>query len=121
VEEPDGSGVSESARLEEFSHHIKKLSGACPPTEHEYQKEQLGQIVRDSFGNLALHSPGENSSYSNQAPEKRRVDFERKPSYDALKLAHIFHLMGKGNWDAAKIKHHQQSMLELLLNHYKAL
>lgn len=62
-----------------------------------YQKEQLGQNVRDSFGNLALLSPGVNSSYSNQDSEKKRVDFDRKPNYDALKLAHIFHLISRLN------------------------
>ena len=90
------------------------------PQRHEYRQEQLEDNVLDSFGNLALLSPGENSSYSNQDPEKKRVDFERKPSYDALKLAHIFHLMGKESWDATKIERHRQSMLELLLHHYRA-
>ncbi len=89
------------------------------PQQHEYRQEQLAHDVLNSFGNLALLSPGENSSYSNQDPEKKRVDFERKATYDALKLAHIFHLMGREKWNAAKMERHRQSMLELLLEHYR--
>ncbi|OUL93188.1 DUF262 domain-containing protein [Paraburkholderia hospita] len=90
------------------------------PQQHEYRQEQLEADILNSFGNLVLLSPGENSSYSNQDPEKKRVDFERKPTYDALKLAHIFHLMGKEQWNVAKIERHRESMLELLLQHYQA-
>ena len=89
------------------------------PQQHEHAQAQLGSSLLDSFGNLALLSPGENSSYSNQDPIKKRVDFESKPTYDSLKLAHIFHLMGKDSWDGAKISQHQQEMLKLLREHHQ--
>lgn len=89
------------------------------PQQHEDPQAQLGSSLLDSFGNLALLSPGENSSYSNQNPIKKRVDFESKPTYDSLKLAHIFHLMGKDSWDGAKISQHQQEMLKLLREHHQ--
>lgn len=91
------------------------------PQRHEHAQAQLEQSLLDSFGNLALLSPGENSSYSNQDPIKKRVDFESKPTYDSLKLAHIFHLMGKATWDGAKISQHQQEMLKLLREHLRPL
>jgi hypothetical protein len=90
------------------------------PRQHQYRQEQLDAEVLDGFGNLVLLSPGENSSYSNQDPEKKRVDFKRKSVYDALKLAHIFHLMGNDRWDADKIALHRQHMLELLIEHYRS-
>lgn len=88
------------------------------PQQHEHPQAQLGPSLLNSFGNLVLLSPGENSSYSNQDPIKKRVDFESKPTYDSLKLAHIFHLMGKESWDGAKIGQHQQEMLKLLREHH---
>jgi hypothetical protein len=90
------------------------------PQQHQYRHEQLDAEVLDGFGNLVLLSPGENSSYSNQDPEKKRVDFKRKSVYDALKLAHIFHLMGNDKWDADRIALHRQHMLERLMEHYRS-
>lgn len=92
--------------------------------EHVYpQHEEHGRKLEDSylhsFGNLVLLSPGENSSYSNQTVKKKRADFDTKPRYDSLKLAHIFHTMGSGEWDKDSISIHQNAMFELIKKHYK--
>lgn len=91
---------------------------------HAQQDEYANTLPAKSlhaFGNLVLLSPGENSSYSNQAVMKKWADFEAKPKYDALKLAHIFHTKGQREWNDVAIKHHQAAMLELLRAHYASV
>ena len=88
---------------------------------HAQQDEYAHTLPPESlhaFGNLVLLSPGENSSYSNQAVTKKWADFQAKPKYDALKLAHIFYTKGQGDWDDVAIERHQMAMLELLRAHY---
>lgn len=68
---------------------VEELSGSCP-----YSPRKLGvQLVRDhidSFGNLALLSYGENSSYSKQRVGEKREDFKGKLRSDSLKLSTSF-------------------------------
>ena len=80
----------------------------------ELDKEHL-----DSFGNLVLLSPGENSSYSNQRVGKKREDFKGKPRYDSLKLAHIFSGKDGMEWSESAIGLHQRKMLALIQKHYE--
>lgn len=86
------------------------------------QQEEFGAMLDkaqlDSFGNLVLLSPSENSSYSNQRVGKKREDFIGKPRYDSLKLAHIFSDKTKMEWDKLAIEKHQTHMLALLKGHY---
>lgn len=106
-------------RLADFRISSKNSVEHVHPQHHEYTQEQLEKEMLNSFGNLALLSPGENSSYSNQDPGKKRVDFNKKPNIDALKLAHIFKLMGNSDvWDDDMIKQHREDMLKLLEAHY---
>lgn len=70
----------------------------------------------NSFGNLALLSVGQNSEYSNQDVAKKRVDFERKDTYDALKLAEVYK---NQNWNTQEINEHQKSMFLVFESHYK--
>ena len=87
--------------------------------QHEENDKALARKYLDSFGNLALLSPGENSSYSNQSVLKKRADFLTKPGYDSLKLAHIFHSINDpDDWNETAIKDHQKTMLELIEAHY---
>jgi hypothetical protein len=88
------------------------------PQHHKYKQEQLPKTIIDGFGNLALLSPGENSSYSNMDPQQKRVDFERKRTYDSLKLAHLFHVMGTDQWDKNLMERHRDAMIEQLRAHY---
>ncbi|WP_167525722.1 DUF262 domain-containing protein [Cupriavidus oxalaticus] len=89
------------------------------PQQHEHRHEQLEPRVLDSFGNLCLLSPGENSSYSNQNPGKKLIDFEAKAVYDSLKLAHVFARMKREGWNATSIQNHLDRMLQLLRQHYE--
>lgn len=86
------------------------------------QNERRGRTVEnlDMFGNLALLSPGENSSFGNKSVEVKRSEFNDRPRYESLKLAHIFNLISGDDetWDDKKIAIHQQSMLMLLRHHY---
>lgn len=70
----------------------------------------------NSMGNLVLLSVGENSSYSNQDVEKKRVDFKRKNTFDSLKLAKIY--LPHNSWNTKEIKEHQEEMVLLLKEHY---
>ena len=70
----------------------------------------------NSFGNLALLSVGQNSEYSNQDVAKKQVDFKRKDTYDALKLAEVYK---NENWNTQEIKEHQKSMFLVFESHYK--
>ncbi len=86
--------------------------------QHEEYDKQLKDGYLNSLGNLALLNVSQNSAYSNQDVAKKRIDFEAKPTFDSLKLKHIFDLMGNGKWDEAKIEQHQKAMIELLKRHY---
>ncbi len=89
------------------------------PQHEEYQRH-LAPEVLNAFGNLVLLSPGENSSYSNQAVAKKKADFEAKPRYDSLKLKEIFGAHDiRGSWLEHDIKEHQTKMLALLEKHYE--
>ncbi|MFB9077160.1 DUF262 domain-containing protein [Flavobacterium procerum] len=70
----------------------------------------------NAFGNLALLSVGQNSSYSNQDVAKKRIDFYNKSTYDSLKLAKIY---ANNSWNSEQIKQHQEEMIILLENHYQ--
>lgn len=94
--------------------------------EHVYpQNERYGQHLErpilDAFGNLALLSPGENSSYSDKPVNVKRSEFENKPRYDSLKLKDIFETCRQagGEWSDEQIKLHQQKMLKVLEGHYR--
>ena len=91
--------------------------------EHVYpQNEEYGNKLKreylDAFGNLVLLSPGQNSSYSNQKVEKKKIDFYSHSNYDSLKLKHMFELMGNKEWTKEKIMTHQKEMINNLSAHY---
>ena len=90
------------------------------PQNEEYGKG-IASTSLDAFGNLALLSPGENSSYSNQTVGKKREDFRDKPRYDSLKLKAIFDLydQSRGVWGEAQVAEHQECMIALLEKHYR--
>ncbi|NOH48186.1 DUF262 domain-containing protein [Vibrio rotiferianus] len=88
------------------------------PQNDEY-KSELAYETLNSFGNLVLLSPGENSSYSNQDVDKKRIDFDRKSHFDALKLREIFGVKGKGLWGKQQIGDHLEDMMAVFAQHYK--
>lgn len=87
------------------------------PQNDEYNS-RLDCETLNSFGNLVLLSPGENSSYSNQDVDKKRIDFERKSHFDALKLREIFGVKGQGPWGKEQIDNHLDEMMKILKQHY---
>ncbi|MHC6645410.1 DUF262 domain-containing protein [Alteromonas sp. HB246098] len=112
----------------ETNKHVKQFSNyritAKNSVEHVYpQREEYQNIMErdflDAFGNLVLLSPGENSSYSNQAVKKKLVDFEAKPQYESLKLKAMFKILKEqGDWQKTQIQFHQKEMLNALAAHY---
>ncbi|MEZ8046309.1 DUF262 domain-containing protein [Vibrio sp. 10N.237.312.C02] len=88
------------------------------PQNDEY-KIELAYETLNSFGNLVLLSPGENSSYSNQDVDKKRIDFDRKSHFDALKLREMFAVKGQGLWGKQQIDNHLEDMMAVFAQHYK--
>ncbi|MFK0269121.1 DUF262 domain-containing protein [Pseudomonas asiatica] len=90
------------------------------PQNEEFNRKLPDDLLH-GFGNLVLLSPGENSSYSNQAVIKKQAAFRAKLKYDSLKLAHMFHVLGNGEeWGREQIEAHSQAMLALVEAHYGA-
>ncbi|WP_216506567.1 DUF262 domain-containing protein [Vibrio cholerae] len=87
------------------------------PQNDEYNS-RLDCETLNSFGNLVLLSPGENSSYSNQDVDKKRIDFERKSHFDALKLREIFGVKGQGLLGKQQIDNHLEDMMAVFAQHY---
>ena len=88
------------------------------PQNEEFDRSLADDLLH-GFGNLVLLSPGENSSYSNQAVLKKQAAFLAKPKYDSLKLAHMFHVLGNGkHWGKPQIDVHCEAMLALIDAHY---
>lgn len=134
VESGESSDVSNLASVEHASWDGKAKEKFAKyritsknSVEHVHsQKEENKKILCDcalhAFGNLALLSPGENSSYSNQNVWKKFGDFDGKESFDSLKLRELFRLYNdepkERTWTADKISKHQKLMLEALASHY---
>ncbi|MFJ4375112.1 DUF262 domain-containing protein [Pseudomonas japonica] len=115
--ERDRFGTYDAAKLATYRITSKNSIEHVHPQHEEFGVE-LAKDHLDSFGNLVLLSPSENSSYSNQRVGKKREDFKGKPRYDSLKLAHIFSGKADMNWDVPDIARHQARMLDLIRNHY---
>jgi len=105
----------EPRKLERFRISSKNSVEHVHPQRHEF-RETIGELL-DSFGNLVLLSPGENSSYSNLDPKIKRVYFDKKPTYDSLKLACMFHRVGDGDWREG-ITAHLDDMVGWIARHY---
>jgi uncharacterized protein DUF262/uncharacterized protein DUF1524 len=88
--------------------------------QNERNQNVLEPGVLDAFGNLALLSPGENSSYSNKPVGVKWQEFKNKPRYDSLKLKAIFdvYVAADEKWGETQIAEHQEAMLTALRNHY---
>jgi uncharacterized protein with ParB-like and HNH nuclease domain len=85
------------------------------PQHHETGKE-IDKGILNSFGNLALLSVNQNSSYSNQDVDKKRIDFNNKPVYDSLKLKLIY---DEENWNEDAIEKHRDAMIGEIKQHYR--
>lgn len=93
--------------------------------EHVYpQKVENGTPLADkylnAFGNLALLSPGENSSYSNRPVPMKRAQFHDKHQLSSLKLYKIFTKRDgeEYKWNAENIRAHQEDMIKILTSYY---
>ncbi|RJG18251.1 DUF262 domain-containing protein [Alcanivorax profundi] len=88
--------------------------------QNERNNNVLKQEALDAFGNLALLSPGENSSYSNKPVGVKWQEFKNKPRYDSLKLKAIFdvYVAADEKWGETQIAEHHEGMLTALRDHY---
>lgn len=91
------------------------------PQHHKEPTKQLkNEEGLNSFGNLALLSAGQNSSYSNKSVGEKSGQFNDQGHYDSLKLVHIFNLIkNEEDWNKETIAEHQKVMIEMIEDHYK--
>jgi len=86
------------------------------------QSQNNGEVKKaqlDRFGNLALISVSENSTYSDRDPIEKKGIFEvrqKKGLIQSLKLAHIFAAFGDRvqDWDDDAMIKHEESMVMVL-------
>ena len=94
------------------------------PQHHEFEKildedQDIHMNWLNSFGNLGLINVSQNSSYSNQDVQKKKIDFIHKPTgYDSLKLAKVYNNDNLEEWGKNEIANHQGAMINLLMAHY---
>lgn len=127
---------AEKLKFENYRISSKNSVEHVHPQNEEYRKTlQINDLKSNSdatesqssdplnaFGNLVLLSPGENSSYSNQAVLKKQADFIEKPQIASLKLLKIFKEVGNhSEWTSEKIEAHETSMIEAFGRHYSQL
>lgn len=110
----------DSLKFEQYRITSKNSVEHVHPQQEEYGSK-LNETPLNSFGNLVLLSPGDNSSYSNQSVSKKKADFEAKPRFDSLKLRAIFrsNINFDDGWDQKNIKNHKKNMIKLLTEHYE--
>jgi hypothetical protein len=83
------------------------------------REDKLEQSALDSFGNLALLSPSQNSAYSNKAVSVKRAEFFDQPQLQSMKLAHAFkYLSSSKKWDSTLIKKHEDEVIGLIQAYY---
>lgn len=97
--------------------HVTSVEHVSP------QSKNTGEITQlDRFGNLALLSVGENSTYSDKDPVEKKGMFEanlNKGIIQSLKLAHIF---STGNdWSDPAMAKHETAMAAVLLDAHPEL
>lgn len=74
--------------------------------------------VKDSFGNLALISTNSNSSYNNQPPKDKRLDFIKRTNnwgIESLKLVSVY---SKNEWTIEAMREHEDEMKKVLVDAY---
>lgn len=109
----------ESDKLNHYRVTSKNSVEHVHPQNEEFDRSLADDLLH-GFGNLVLLSPGENSSYSNQAVLKKQAAFLAKPKHDSVKLAHMFHVLGNGKqWGKSQIDAHCETMLALIEAHYR--
>jgi hypothetical protein len=87
------------------------------PQNHEFGNQTIDKQHLNDFGNLALLNVRQNSSYSNQDVQKKKVDFNYKPTFDSLKLALIYE-KDMASYDGKAIEEHRNEMIDKIKEHY---
>ena len=91
------------------------------PQHHEFAQKTIDAEHLNDFGNLALLNVSQNSSYSNQDVQKKKIDFDKQPTYDSLKLAIIYKNKNLENYDEQVIETHRDDMIERIKKHYEQI
>ncbi len=100
-----------------FSFKIRNSIEHFLPQDPGYSKEidlENSDDNRHSFGNLALVTRGQNSRFSNHSPQEKANKIGSSITEQSLKFQLM--LEEAKDWNAEKIKAHQEKMSELLKN-----
>jgi uncharacterized protein with ParB-like and HNH nuclease domain len=81
------------------------------------EEEKYEHDLLHDFGNLALLSIGQNSSYSNKDVNVKSTEFRGKKTYESLKLARVY-TSNEIKWNEVDIANHREEMLSILEEHY---
>ena len=63
----------------------------------------------------------QNSSYSNQDVQIKKIRFDNQPTYDSLKLALIYKNKNLENYNEDEIKNHRNEMIDKIIKHYEQI
>lgn len=110
------NGESQNDKFNRYRITSKNSVEHVFPRNEEFGKE-IDKKSLDSFGNLGLLSVSQNSSYSHQDVEKKKVDFKNKTTYDSLKLYYIYN-NDVEDWGKEKIDAHRADMIARIKSHY---
>lgn len=91
------------------------------PQHHEFKQKKIAEDSLNDFGNLALLNVSQNSSYSNQHVQKKKIDFDKQPTYDSLKLALIYKNKNLEFYNKDVIITHRDDMIERIKKHYEQI
>lgn len=100
--------------------HVTSIEHVSP------QSRNTGEITQlDRFGNLALISVGENSTYSDKDPIAKKGVFQaglKRGVIQSLKLAHIFSFIKEGaDWNDDALLEHEKVMFKVLKDSHLSL
>jgi hypothetical protein len=111
--------ASKPSVLKASANHIYRMRHVTSVEHVSPQSTNNGQItpeLLDRFGNLALLSIGENSSYSDKDPVEKKGAFEAsllRGIIQSLKLADIF--SSGSEWSDSAMEAHEAAMVAILL------
>lgn len=91
------------------------------PQHHEFKQKKIAEDSLNDFGNLALLNVNQNSSYSNQDVQIKKIRFDNQPTYDSLKLALIYKNKNLENYNEDEIKNHRNEMIDKIIKHYEQI
>jgi hypothetical protein len=112
-------GCKKPKSLNKTAFRMRTISSVEHVSPQSQNNGEIDKAQLDRFGNLALISVSENSTYSDKDPIEKKGTFDvrlKKGLIQSLKLAHIFSTFGdqSQDWDNNAMQMHEKTMLAVL-------